>query len=135
MGDPRTPDKDPISTLDIGERSEKCRMFLWTPSELLQAREFSLIYHTKARIDNVFFTCRILHNVLHAFDGLDVTEADVEWAGEEGLRHAWTADPLTDVVSNGARRDIVAETIEVASAQEMPQRKWMTFVDIPRAAQ
>ncbi len=28
-------------------------------------------YHTKDSIDNVFFTCCILHNMLLQFDGLD----------------------------------------------------------------
>ncbi|CAN0329295.1 unnamed protein product, partial [Ascophyllum nodosum] len=28
-------------------------------------------YHSQERIDNIFFTCCILHNMLHTFDGMD----------------------------------------------------------------
>jgi Plant transposon protein len=35
-----------------------------------------LQYHTVDKIDSVFFTCCILHNMLHALDGLDEFKRD-----------------------------------------------------------
>lgn len=41
-------------------------------------------YRTKERIDDLFFTCCILHNMIHAFDGREEWEVDVDWAGVDG---------------------------------------------------
>lgn len=62
-----------------------------------------ILYRAKEKVDNVFSACCILHNMLHAFDGLDVLEADVDWAGANGVHDAWVADPLVDVSSTGLR--------------------------------
>lgn len=41
-------------------------------------------YRTKERIDDLFFTCCILHNMIHAFEGREEWEVDVDWAGVDG---------------------------------------------------
>ena len=43
-----------------------------------------LQYREKCDIDNIFMTCCILHNVIHAFDGRLEWERDVDWAGVDG---------------------------------------------------
>ena len=60
-------------------------------------------YHSQESIDNIFFTCCILHNMLHAFDGMDKFEENVDWTGSAGLHNAWEHDPLTDHTSVGSR--------------------------------
>lgn len=61
-----------------------------------------LTYHSRESIDNIFFTCCILHNMLHTFDGMGKFEENVDWAGSAGLHDAWEHDPLADFASVGA---------------------------------
>ena len=42
-------------------------------------------YHSQESIDNIFFTCCILHNMLHAFDGIDKFEENVGCLGPKKL--------------------------------------------------
>ena len=63
-----------------------------------------LYFRQKTDIVDVWFTCYILQNLLHEFDGLYNLEADVDWAGEGALHDAWTADPKTDVSAVGGWR-------------------------------
>ena len=45
-------------------------------------------FHSKKKIDNVFFSCVALHNMIHVFDGRDVWEStDVDYSGVDGLFH------------------------------------------------
>lgn len=45
-----------------------------------------ILYQSKETIDNMFFTCCVLHNMLLACDGLDVRwEKNAQWAGQGGL--------------------------------------------------
>ena len=60
-----------------------------------------IIFRKKSDIDNVFFTCCTIHNILHSFDGLDELEPDAQWAGGDGLHDAWIANPTTDFSSVG----------------------------------
>lgn len=54
-------------------------------------------YHSHDKIDNVFFSCCILHNMLHAIDGLETMEAGMHWSGEDGLlEHADRVDATRD---------------------------------------
>jgi hypothetical protein len=41
--------------------------------------------HGKRKVDNVFFTCCMLHNMLLQWDGLMDWEADVDWSRADGL--------------------------------------------------
>ncbi|CAM9206972.1 unnamed protein product [Ascophyllum nodosum] len=60
-----------------------------------------LLLRQKIAIDNIWFTCCILHNLLHEYDGLDKLEDNVHWAGQDRLHDAWIADPETDVSGVG----------------------------------
>ena len=72
----------------------------------------------------MFSTRCILHSMLHAFDGLDVLEADVDWVGPDGLHNPWTADPLTDVSTVGTRGDVGSdEKVEVESTHDDDLKK------------
>lgn len=78
-----------------------------------------IMMRTPKEVDNVFYTCCILHNMLHAFDGLHEMEADVHWAGQDGLHSAWVADPLEDVTSVGLRKwDDKDEPTEVDASHD-----------------
>ncbi|CAB1099751.1 unnamed protein product [Ectocarpus sp. CCAP 1310/34] len=46
--------------------------------------KMQFLYRTKERIDNIFFTCIILHNMLLAYDGIELLEPDCDWAGADG---------------------------------------------------
>jgi hypothetical protein len=37
------------------------------------------------QIENIFFTCVALHNIIHSFDGRDVWECGACWGGGDGL--------------------------------------------------
>ena len=66
-------------------------------------------YHSQERIGNIFFTCCILHNMLHTFDGMDKFEENVDWRGSAGLHNAWEHDPLTDFTSVGSTGGVSTE--------------------------
>ena len=42
------------------------------------------MFHKKEDIDNVFFTCVGLHNMLHAWNGRNEWECGVKWGGNDG---------------------------------------------------
>ncbi|CAB1109498.1 unnamed protein product [Ectocarpus sp. CCAP 1310/34] len=46
--------------------------------------KMAFLYRKRERIDNVFFTCLILHNMLLAYDDIKLLEADCDWAGADG---------------------------------------------------
>ncbi|CAB1105184.1 unnamed protein product [Ectocarpus sp. CCAP 1310/34] len=46
--------------------------------------KMQFLYRKKERIDNIFFTCIILHNMLLAYDGIELLEPDCDWAGADG---------------------------------------------------
>lgn len=79
-------------------------------------------YHSHECIDNIFFTCCILHNMLHTFDGMDVFEENVDWAGSAGLHNAWEHDPLTDFTSVGSRGGLSTEDGADARYRETIER-------------
>ena len=62
-----------------------------------------ITFRHKKDIDNMFFTCCTIHNILHSYDGLDELEADAQWAGDYGLHEPWIADPTTDFSFVGGR--------------------------------
>lgn len=51
--------------------------------------KLAMHYQTQERLDYVFFTCCILHNMLHTYDGMDNLEEDVNWVGSAELRNTW----------------------------------------------
>lgn len=60
-----------------------------------------VFFRHQENVDNMFHTCCILHNMLRSYDGLDVMEADMDWAGTDGHHSQSDADPLTDVATTG----------------------------------
>lgn len=68
-----------------------------------------IYYQDKKSIDNMFFTCCILHNMLLTNDGYDKKwEDDVNWAGQDGEHHPEDIE----IFRLHASRD-VAEDIEM----------------------
>jgi len=76
----------------------------------------------------MFFTCCILHNILHKYNGLDVLEANVHWAGKDGLHDPTVANPMTDTSSiglgGGSRKS--DEQAEVESSHDGLKRRLIT---------
>ncbi|CAM9721132.1 unnamed protein product [Pylaiella littoralis] len=62
-----------------------------------------LAFHYRKDIDNIFFTCGILHNMLHSFDGMSAFKENVDWAGSAGLHDPKDHAPDTDCTSVGPR--------------------------------
>lgn len=77
-----------------------------------------ILYRRQEDIDNMFFTCCILHNMLHSFDGLGELEENANWAGLDGLHDPEVADPSTDHSSVGRRSRRGNEEVEVEAAHK-----------------
>ena len=75
-----------------------------------------ILYRKKEAVDNLFFTCCILHNMLHDYDGLDKLEENIDWAGKDGLHDAWIHSPQGDDSSVGRRG--VSESLEFETAHD-----------------
>lgn len=76
-----------------------------------------LQYREHVNIDDMFMSCCILHNIIHAWDNRSEWECDVDWQGEYGRLDVQFAEPGDDFSAIGARsfkRTIVADTIEEA---------------------
>ena len=43
-----------------------------------------ILLQKKDQVDNVVFTCVILHNMVHCFDGRDEWESGIEWGHADG---------------------------------------------------
>ncbi|CAB1113473.1 unnamed protein product [Ectocarpus sp. CCAP 1310/34] len=54
--------------------------------------KLGIFFQDKNVIDNLFVTCCTLHNMLHAFDGLEELEIVEEWGARAGLHDAWDND-------------------------------------------
>jgi Plant transposon protein len=94
-------------------------------------------YRTVAKIDNIFFTCCILHNMLHAFDGLDVRERGVhwQWDGDDGMHDELFAAPtaLADFGGVGLRDGDDAEDVEVENDFCTLRAKLITHFSVKHA--
>ena len=64
-------------------------------------------------MDNVYFTRCILHNMLLVFDGLDVLETGVDWAGADGSTDKDVRPLPSETSTSGVGQS--AETVEVDS--------------------
>jgi len=67
--------------------------------------KLGILFHDISDIDNMFFTCCTLHNMLHTFDGMENLEPAAEWGGKGGLHDPWDNPPVLDegtVGSTGA---------------------------------
>ena len=84
-------------------------------------------------IDNVLWTCWILHNMLHSFDDLGLYEADVSWAGPDGLLDAWLHDdPSVDNGKTGKVSSVPVETVEIEQCFSALRNKLMSHYDYKR---
>ena len=88
-----------------------------------------IMYQKREDIDNVFFTCCILHNMLHAYDGLDVLEANVDWAGVDGRHNPWERDPMEDA-SNLRFFEAPKEKVEFEVDHEKLKRNLVTHLSL-----
>ena len=52
----------------------------------------AILFHDEGHISNMFKTCCVLHNILHAWDGLAELEPTTSWAGNDGEPEAGGAD-------------------------------------------
>ncbi|CAB1113363.1 unnamed protein product [Ectocarpus sp. CCAP 1310/34] len=43
-----------------------------------------ILFSTRQKVDNAWFTACILHNMLHSFNRLDEMEEDADWVGSAG---------------------------------------------------
>ncbi|CAN0345009.1 unnamed protein product, partial [Pylaiella littoralis] len=79
------PTKYPITEEDIrfSGRLESVRKDVECFFGILKARfrilKLAMTYQKQERLDYVFFTCCILHNMLHTYDGMDNLEENVNW--------------------------------------------------------
>lgn len=81
-------------------------------------------FQKKDDVDNVFFACCTIHNMLHSYGGLGELEENADWAGSDGLHDSEVSTPDTDHSSVGIRRNNGSRgVIEVESAHKELKRK------------
>ena len=80
--------------------------FFGIVKERFRLLKLPIIFRKKEDIDNIFFTCCTLHNMLHQFDGMDQLEEGVQWTGEDGLHEPEVAEPTIDVSSMRTRQPV-----------------------------
>jgi len=85
--------------------------------------KMTLLYGTRERVDNIFFTCCILHNMLHAFDGIALLEKGINWTGAEGHVDSWLSKDMPVVLPT---TDAPAESIEVEGGFHKLQKQLTT---------
>ena len=76
-------------------------MLFRNPEDSFRILKLAMTYQQQKRIDYVFFTCCILHNMLHTYDGMDGLEENVNWVGSAELQNTWEHHP--DSSSVGAK--------------------------------
>ena len=78
--------------------------------------KLAMTYLKQERIDNVFFTCCILHNMLHTFDNMGQMEDNHTWVGSAGPHDSWEHDPATDRSSVGTKDHQLKREVEAGHA-------------------
>lgn len=71
-----------------------------------------LQYHKKGDIDNIFFTCCILHNMLHTYDNMGEMDVAPGWTSSAHIDHTDGDDSSVDLSSVGAK-DVQQGEVEV----------------------
>ncbi|CAM9498187.1 unnamed protein product [Choristocarpus tenellus] len=74
------------------------------------------------KIDNIFFTCCILQDMLHSYNGLGKLEGNTDWTGDAGLHDVFYSDPYTDLKQMGMPRDQGGEDIQAVGKSNTGQR-------------
>ena len=90
-----------FATLESVRKDVEC--FFGVLKGLFRIPKLAMTYHMQERIDSVFFTCCILHNMLHTSDNMDELEENVNWRGSAGLHDSWERDLQADSSSVGAK--------------------------------
>lgn len=66
-----------------------------------------IMFGTREKIDNAWFTACIIHNMLHQFDGLANLEKDMDWAGKDGEADQTTGEfPVSTAADNTAGEEV-----------------------------
>jgi hypothetical protein len=71
-----------------------------------------LQYREHLNIDSMFFTCCILHNIIHAYDGRNQWEREVDWAGVDGRLNVSFAAADADFTAVGGAGAVAGEDEE-----------------------
>lgn len=64
--------------------------------------------------------------MLHAYDGLGVLEAGVDWAGVDGRYNPWVRDPMEDASRVTSILQAPAERVEIEVGHEKLKRSLVT---------
>jgi hypothetical protein len=103
---------------------------------ILQGRfrilKLPLQYRQHHDIDNMFMTCCILHNIIHAFDGRSEWEQDVDWAGVEGRLNLDFAEPGVDFAAVNAQRYRRARRLASDTAEDVESSFYTVRRDLVR---
>ncbi|CAN0414918.1 unnamed protein product, partial [Ectocarpus sp. 12 AP-2014] len=70
--------------------------FFGIPKGRFRMLTLAMAYQEQERIDNVFFTCRILDNMLHTFDGMDEPVENTHWVSSAGVGTTLATEPEAD---------------------------------------
>ncbi|CAB1099337.1 unnamed protein product [Ectocarpus sp. CCAP 1310/34] len=103
------PTKYPLSENDIlfSKRLESVRKdvecFFGILKGCFRIQKVAMAYHEQERIDNVFFTCCILHNMLHTFDGMDQLVENTLWVSSAGAGTGVATEQEADSSTVGAK--------------------------------
>ncbi|CAN0563637.1 unnamed protein product [Ectocarpus sp. 12 AP-2014] len=104
------PSKYPLSEnfLLFSKRLESVRKDVECFFGILKSRfrilKLAMAYQSQERIDNVFFTCCILHNMLHTFDGMDQLVENTNWiSSAAGVGATLATEPEPDCGSVGTK--------------------------------
>ncbi|CAB1116194.1 unnamed protein product [Ectocarpus sp. CCAP 1310/34] len=103
------PTEYPLSEKDIlfSKRLESVRKDVECFFGILKGRfrilKLAMAYPEQERIDNVFFTCCILHNMLHTFDGMDQVMGNTHWVSSAGAGTGVATEQEADSSSVGAK--------------------------------
>lgn len=127
------PTKTPLTLEEIAwsKRLESVRKDVECFFGILKGRfrilKLAILYRKREYIDNVFFTCCILHNMLHAYDGLDILEANVDWAGADGRHNPWERHPQEDASAQSPLTGAgTAERVEKEAGHTQLKNKLVT---------
>ena len=124
------PTKYPRSEGDIffSKRLESARKDVERFFGILKVRfrilKLSLAYQQQRLIDYVFFTCCILHNMLHTYDGMDGLQEDVDWVGSAELQKTW--EIKVDYSSVGARGVAPNDRAEIEAEHDVLKAQLIT---------
>ncbi|CAN0215104.1 unnamed protein product [Ascophyllum nodosum] len=87
------PSKYPLIESDLlfSKRLESVQgrgVFLRHSKGRFRIPKLAMAYQKQERIDNVLFTCCILHNMVHTLDGMNKLE-NTNWVGSAELKNTW----------------------------------------------